>query len=60
MSQYFDDPMKAVNKAKLIMIGSTRKQMQISKTPKGYRIIDPRDKVRHYGQIVAVIDRPKQ
>lgn len=54
---YYEDPLEAIEVAKTKCRG-TAKHMLISQTVHGYRIIDPRGKIRHYGIIVAKISRP--
>ena len=54
---YYQDPLEAVEIAKIKCRG-TAKHMLISQTAHGYRIIDPREKIRHYGLIIAKISRP--
>jgi len=54
---YYDDPLEAIEIAQIKCRGSAN-HMLISQTVHGFRIIDPREKTRHYGLIVAKISRP--
>lgn len=58
ITDYIDDPSEAMQKAKNWLKGNTRTHALIGRTVKGYVLIDPRNKSKHYCQIVAKLFRP--
>lgn len=54
---YIQDPARALSKGKKWLLGNRRPHVLIGRTPKGFILIDPRDKAGHYCQIVAKVFR---
>jgi len=57
MSQYIENAVEALTKARKFLQGNTRPHVLIGRTPKGYLLIDPRHKGQHYCQIVGKLYR---
>ena len=53
LNRYYSSPYDALDYAKKFLGESRRKHVLIGRTPKGYLLIDPRNKKSHYCQIVA-------
>ena len=60
ITDYIPDPSEAMQKAKDWLRGNTRTHALIGRTHKGYVLIDPRNKGKHYCQIVAKLYRKER
>jgi len=55
--KFYTDPLAALDAALSFLRGNRRPYVLIGQTPKGFRLIDPRDKKQFYCQIVGKVYR---
>lgn len=59
IGSFIADPLSTLDKGRAWLKSNTRPHVLIGKTPKGYLLIDPRNKGGHYCQIVAKLYRKR-